>query len=162
MEQEDPHRKNQSLIVSGESGAGKTEGCKHIMRYLATLSEHFCATHMKHRRSSAAIAATTRIEQKVLDCNPFLEAFGNAKTLRNDNSSRFGKFLKIECARRARRYAFPVWRRPLHICVSPCAPRADVHFPHEPPIRHTRIPLRTRAVVDSPHGALTHSGRPRA
>ena len=96
MEQEDPHRKNQSLIVSGESGAGKTEGCKHIMRYLATLSEHFCVMHLKRHGSVTAVAETTRIEQKVLGCNPFLEAFGNAKTLRNDNSSRFGKFLKIE------------------------------------------------------------------
>lgn len=81
------------MIVSGESGAGKTEACKHIMRYLATLSERFCS--VKLRRLSLA-GSTASVEKKVLDCNPFLEAFGNAKTVRNDNSSRFGKFLKIE------------------------------------------------------------------
>lgn len=96
MSTDDPRKKNQSLIVSGESGAGKTEACKHIMRYLASLSELHCKQAL--RRESAA-AETIKIEKKVLDCNPFLEAFGNAKTVRNDNSSRFGKFLKIEYAR---------------------------------------------------------------
>lgn len=90
----DPTKKNQSMIVSGESGAGKTEACKYIMRYLASLSERYCASAARatDRRSSA----TVRVEQQVLSCNPFLEAMGNAKTVRNDNSSRFGKFLKIE------------------------------------------------------------------
>ena len=85
------------MIVSGESGAGKTEGCKYIMRYLASISQRYVA-QTKRRRSSAAraTAQTVEIEAQVLACNPFLEAFGNAKTVRNDNSSRFGKFLKIE------------------------------------------------------------------
>lgn len=92
----DPSKRNQSLIVSGESGAGKTEGCKCVMRYLASISERY--VKMVRRRSSAARVneATVKIEKQVLDCNPFLEAFGNAKTVRNDNSSRFGKFLKIQ------------------------------------------------------------------
>ena len=92
----DPSKRNQSLIVSGESGAGKTEGCKCVMRYLASISERYVAS--ARRRSSALRVneATVKIEKQVLDCNPFLEAFGNAKTVRNDNSSRFGKFLKIQ------------------------------------------------------------------
>jgi myosin-5 len=89
----DPAKKNQSMIVSGESGAGKTEACKHIMRYLATLSERYCERKFKRH---SVIARSVSVEKKVLDCNPFLEAFGNAKTVRNDNSSRFGKFLKIQ------------------------------------------------------------------
>jgi hypothetical protein len=95
-EEANPSRKNQSMIVSGESGAGKTEACKRIMQYLAYLSEGYSARF--ERRESIA-AKTSNIEQRVLDCNPFLEAFGNAMTLRNNNSSRFGKFLKIEYQR---------------------------------------------------------------
>lgn len=86
----------QSVIISGESGAGKTEACKYIMKYLAALSEQ----HTKRTRATssadhdlAAEQATAGIgiEGRVLQCNPFLEAFGNAKTVRNNNSSRFGK-----------------------------------------------------------------------
>jgi myosin heavy subunit len=94
LETADPSRKNQSIIVSGESGAGKTEAAKHTLTYLATLSQRHMTITMKARQSM--VARSVAIERKVLDCNPFLEAFGNAKTLRNDNSSRFGKFLKIE------------------------------------------------------------------
>jgi hypothetical protein len=81
---------DQSIIVSGESGAGKTEACKRVMTFLAYLSH----TAVSERQCSTEIA--TDMERKVLECNPFLEAFGNAKTLRNDNSSRFGKFIRIE------------------------------------------------------------------
>jgi myosin-5 len=91
--------RNQSLIVSGESGAGKTEACKHVMRFLAVLSQRFVDGASKKRdRIMASIHENVSIERKVLDCNPFLEAFGNAKTSRNDNSSRFGKFLSIQYA----------------------------------------------------------------
>jgi len=70
---------NQSIIVSGESGAGKTVSAKYAMRYFAYI----------------AVSHTTNIENKVLASNPIMEAIGNAKTIRNDNSSRFGKYIQI-------------------------------------------------------------------
>ncbi|XP_068168674.1 unconventional myosin-Va-like isoform X2 [Antennarius striatus] len=72
--------KNQSIIVSGESGAGKTVSAKYAMRYFATVS---CSS------------LETRVEERVLASNPIMEALGNAKTTRNDNSSRFGKYIEI-------------------------------------------------------------------
>lgn len=74
---------NQSILVSGESGAGKTVTTKIIMRYLATLSQR------------ASQSSKVSIEAQVLQSNPILESFGNARTMRNDNSSRFGKFIEI-------------------------------------------------------------------
>ncbi|CAN0898359.1 XI-C [Linum grandiflorum] len=75
--------KSNSILVSGESGAGKTETTKMLMRYLAYLGGR-----------SAGEGRT--VEQQVLESNPVLEAFGNAKTARNNNSSRFGKFVEIQ------------------------------------------------------------------
>eukprot|EP00741_Cyanophora_paradoxa_P024937 tig00000056_g24071.t1 len=72
---------SQAILVSGESGAGKTETVKIIMEYLAAVSGGM---------------TITKISDMVLKSNPILEAFGNAKTLRNDNSSRFGKFIEIQ------------------------------------------------------------------
>ncbi|KAJ3121300.1 Myosin type-2 heavy chain 1 [Physocladia obscura] len=78
--------KNQSVIVSGESGAGKTVSAKFIMRYFAIVDD---------LDKKAAISKTSDIEEAVLATNPILESFGNAKTTRNDNSSRFGKYIEI-------------------------------------------------------------------
>uniref|UniRef100_A0A8C9SJR6 Unconventional myosin-Va n=1 Tax=Scleropages formosus TaxID=113540 RepID=A0A8C9SJR6_SCLFO len=79
--------RNQSIIVSGESGAGKTVSAKYAMRYFATVS---------------GSASEANVEEKVLASNPIVEAIGNAKTTRNDNSSRFGKYIEIGFDKRYR------------------------------------------------------------
>ncbi|XP_077944659.1 unconventional myosin-Vb isoform X1 [Gasterosteus aculeatus] len=72
--------RNQSIIVSGESGAGKTVSAKYAMRFFATVG---------------GSTSDTNVEEKVLASSPIMEAIGNAKTTRNDNSSRFGKYIEI-------------------------------------------------------------------
>ncbi|KAM4553324.1 unconventional myosin-Vc [Fundulus diaphanus] len=81
------NHKNQSIIVSGESGAGKTVSARYAMRYFAVVSKS---------------GSKTRVEDKVLASNPITEAIGNAKTTRNDNSSRFGKYTEISFDRKYR------------------------------------------------------------
>ncbi|OMH86142.1 Myosin-2 [Zancudomyces culisetae] len=120
--------KNQSIIVSGESGAGKTVSAKHIMRYFAsttakvtspttgtgdastnssdTLLTKAMAKNNKNKNNGSGMDVQeaideymeniSEIEAKILATNPILESFGNAKTIKNDNSSRFGKYLQIE------------------------------------------------------------------
>ncbi|OQR89908.1 myosin [Thraustotheca clavata] len=78
---------NQSILVSGESGAGKTETTKIIMNYLASVSS--ATTHDGHA------IERENVRNRVLESNPILEAFGNARTNRNNNSSRFGKFIRL-------------------------------------------------------------------
>ncbi|CAM1502125.1 Fc.00g041090.m01.CDS01 [Cosmosporella sp. VM-42] len=79
---------NQSILVTGESGAGKTENTKKVIQYLAAVAQSESSTKNKSQHSS--------LSQQILRANPILEAFGNAQTVRNNNSSRFGKFIRIE------------------------------------------------------------------
>ena len=76
--------KNQSILITGESGAGKTENTKKVISYFASIG----ATSKKKEGEPG-------LEDKIVQTNPVLEAWGNAKTVRNDNSSRFGKFIRI-------------------------------------------------------------------
>ncbi|CAM9491761.1 unnamed protein product [Scytosiphon promiscuus] len=118
-------RRNQSILITGESGAGKTEASKHVMRFLITASRALAGTapvrtpptrpltsygdrsstsnstggKCRWRSSSPVItaaAAAKHMEDVLLRSNTVLEAFGNAKTVRNDNSSRFGKYIKLQ------------------------------------------------------------------
>ena len=83
--------KNQTVVVSGESGAGKTVSAKYIMRYFATRG----APGQGTKAGKARANAISETEEQILATNPVMEAFGNAKTTRNDNSSRFGKYIEI-------------------------------------------------------------------
>jgi myosin-5 len=83
-------QKNQTIVVSGESGAGKTVSAKYIMRYFATRESP--DKPGKSKKGAESMSAT---EEAILATNPIMEAFGNAKTTRNDNSSRFGKYIEI-------------------------------------------------------------------
>ncbi|KAJ0396718.1 hypothetical protein P43SY_003719 [Pythium insidiosum] len=87
---------NQSIIISGESGAGKTETTKIIMQYLARATSYRGHQQQQNGGQSPISRALGKLEERVLETNPLLESFGNAKTLRNDNSSRFGKFIEIQ------------------------------------------------------------------
>src|SRR6186713_1635239 len=83
-------QKNQTIVVSGESGAGKTVSAKYIMRYFATRESPDAPKKRKGK-----VDSMSETEEQILATNPIMEAFGNAKTTRNDNSSRFGKYIEI-------------------------------------------------------------------
>ena len=85
--------KDQTIVVSGESGAGKTVSAKYIMRYFATVEDPDRPGSRKAGGKDSSGMSET--EQQILATNPIMEAFGNAKTTRNDNSSRFGKYIEI-------------------------------------------------------------------
>ncbi|XP_003217135.1 myosin-4 [Anolis carolinensis] len=83
-------RENQSVLITGESGAGKTVNTKRVIQYFATIA---VAGDKKKEAQPSKMQGT--LEDQIIQANPLLEAFGNAKTVRNDNSSRFGKFIRI-------------------------------------------------------------------
>ena len=76
--------KNQAMLITGESGAGKTENTKKVITYLAIVASSTKKSEKK-----------VTLEDQIVATNPILESYGNAKTSRNDNSSRFGKFIRI-------------------------------------------------------------------
>ncbi|KDN45270.1 P-loop containing nucleoside triphosphate hydrolase protein [Tilletiaria anomala UBC 951] len=117
------HRENQSLLITGESGAGKTENTKKVIQYLAAVAADTASgapSEAGNARDTNPGAGLSRsgsskyvmdqlrgvepigmkrlglLERQILQANPILEAFGNAQTIRNNNSSRFGKFVRIE------------------------------------------------------------------
>uniref|UniRef100_A0AAY5KFZ1 Myosin, heavy chain 11b, smooth muscle n=1 Tax=Esox lucius TaxID=8010 RepID=A0AAY5KFZ1_ESOLU len=82
-------REDQSILCTGESGAGKTENTKKVIQYLAVVA----SSHKGSKKDTGTVSG--ELEKQLLQANPILEAFGNAKTIKNDNSSRFGKFIKL-------------------------------------------------------------------
>ncbi|XP_041092625.1 myosin-7-like [Polyodon spathula] len=82
-------RENQSILITGESGAGKTVNTKRVIQYFASIAAV---------KKETVTSTKGTLEDQIIQANPALEAFGNAKTLRNDNSSRFGKFIRIHFA----------------------------------------------------------------
>uniref|UniRef100_A0A8C4DBL2 Myosin-X n=1 Tax=Dicentrarchus labrax TaxID=13489 RepID=A0A8C4DBL2_DICLA len=78
---------SQCILISGESGAGKTESTKLLLKFLSVMSQNSAGTPLSER--------TTRVEQALVQSSPIMEAFGNAKTVYNNNSSRFGKFIQL-------------------------------------------------------------------
>uniref|UniRef100_UPI00398E8F3A myosin-4-like n=1 Tax=Pristiophorus japonicus TaxID=55135 RepID=UPI00398E8F3A len=84
-------RENQSILITGESGAGKTVNTKRVIQYFASVA----CTSDKKKEDQPVGKIQGSLEDQIIQANPLLEAFGNAKTVRNDNSSRFGKFIRI-------------------------------------------------------------------
>merc|ERR1719391_711262 len=88
-------REDQSILCTGESGAGKTENTKKVIQYLAYVAASKPKGSSHAPTSNDGGLSFGELEQQLLKANPILEAFGNAKTVKNDNSSRFGKFIRI-------------------------------------------------------------------
>ncbi|XP_015981010.2 myosin-14 isoform X1 [Rousettus aegyptiacus] len=88
-------REDQSILCTGESGAGKTENTKKVIQYLAHVASSPKGRKEPGVPASASTISYGELERQLLQANPILEAFGNAKTVKNDNSSRFGKFIRI-------------------------------------------------------------------
>merc|ERR1719232_715461 len=88
-------REDQSILCTGESGAGKTENTKKVIQYLAYVAASKPKSSSHLPASNEGGLSFGELEQQLLKANPILEAFGNAKTVKNDNSSRFGKFIRI-------------------------------------------------------------------
>ncbi|KAM3575534.1 hypothetical protein VYU27_002526 [Nannochloropsis oceanica] len=102
----------QSILISGESGAGKTESTKHVLTFLTTVSAPSTSPRDTWEEGGGGggegggggggKGASETVMNKVLQSNPILEAFGNARTIRNDNSSRFGKYIEMHFDKRGR------------------------------------------------------------
>ncbi|EHH16037.1 hypothetical protein EGK_11263 [Macaca mulatta] len=107
------NRENQSILFTGESGAGKTVNSKHIIQYFATI-----AAMSEPRKKPGAL------EEQIMQANIILEAFGNAKTLRNDNSSRFGKFIRMHFGARGMLSSVDIDIYMLLVSANP----SDFHF----------------------------------
>ncbi|XP_061906286.1 myosin-11-like isoform X2 [Entelurus aequoreus] len=96
-------REDQSILCTGESGAGKTENTKKVIQYLALVASSHkgkkdanpASQQQQPQQQQAGSLAYGELEKQLLQANPIMEAFGNAKTIKNDNSSRFGKFIKL-------------------------------------------------------------------
>ncbi|KAL2082536.1 hypothetical protein ACEWY4_022354 [Coilia grayii] len=88
-------RENQSVLITGESGAGKTVNTKRVIQYFATIAVAGSDKKKKDAEPQASGKLQGSLEDQIIAANPLLEAYGNAKTVRNDNSSRFGKFIRI-------------------------------------------------------------------
>ncbi|XP_073782075.1 uncharacterized protein myh14 isoform X10 [Danio rerio] len=88
-------REDQSILCTGESGAGKTENTKKVIQYLAHVASSHKSGTLGRPKDTVVQVRTGELERQLLQANPILEAFGNAKTVKNDNSSRFGKFIRI-------------------------------------------------------------------
>ena len=98
-------KKSQAMLISGESGAGKTEATKHILRFLAAASSDMQQraaggrTGRRRRVPRRAPRRLGQLERQIIAANPLMEAFGNAKTIHNNNSSRFGKLISIQLSK---------------------------------------------------------------
>ncbi|XP_076010942.1 uncharacterized protein myh14 isoform X2 [Genypterus blacodes] len=88
-------REDQAILCTGESGAGKTENTKKVIQYLAHVASSHKSGTLGRNKEPSQIVQYGELERQLLQANPILEAFGNAKTVKNDNSSRFGKFIRI-------------------------------------------------------------------
>ncbi|XP_046906489.1 myosin-11-like isoform X1 [Hypomesus transpacificus] len=88
-------REDQSILCTGESGAGKTENTKKVIQYLAVVASSHKGKKDTNSDPNSPTLVKGELEKQLLQANPILEAFGNAKTIKNDNSSRFGKFIKL-------------------------------------------------------------------
>ena len=130
-------------MVSGESGAGKTESTRRVLEYLVKTSSRLASSY------GGAAAAAGHLQNKLLQSNPLLETLGNAKTMRNDNSSRFGKFIQVyfdaNCAIAGGTVRIrPAAHDPLHTTPAPIAALAREYSaptnprphpnPHRPPL----------------------------
>merc|ERR1712168_1226907 len=85
---------NQSMLITGESGAGKTENTKKVIQYIAKVAGSEKKPGKEEPSPSGVARIKGDLDEQVVEANPLLEAFGNAKTTRNNNSSRFGKFIR--------------------------------------------------------------------